>query len=169
MSRRGRLGLAVAGCLLVALVVGIPALMIEIRRSYNPEPRLELRQVFDLSVSYYDVLAATGRPARFPDSVGLTPGPADCVDGQVPKRDPNPADWAATTWRALGFMPLRPTRHRYEYISTGAGKDAAFTARAIGDLDCDGVFSTFERTGRIGADGRVDGGPGLSVPPQGEE
>lgn len=164
-----RWGLAVAACLLVVLVVGARALMIEIRRSYNLEPTTELRQIFDSSVSYYDDLAASDRPGRFPDSVGLTPGPADCVDGQVPQREPNAADWAAPTWRALGFTPYRPTRHRYEFISTGAGRDAAFTARAIGDLDCDGVFVTFERTGRIGADGRFDGGPGLSVPPEGEE
>lgn len=170
MSRRLWWGLPVAGCVVVALVVGFPALMIEIRRTHSlPEPGMELRQIFDSSVSYYDDLAASGRPARFPDSVGPTPGPADCVDSQMPRRDPDPADWAAPTWRALAFVPSRRTRHRYEYISSGAGNDAAFTVRAIGDVDCDGVFATFERSGRIGASGRVDGGPGLSVSPEGEE
>ena len=36
----------------------------------------------------------------------------------------------------------------YEYNSNGlTGADARFTAAAYADLDCDGVFSTFERYG----------------------
>ena len=37
----------------------------------------------------------------------------------------------------------------------------SFAARALGDLNCDGALSTFERVGTVDAEGDVDGGPGI--------
>ncbi len=44
----------------------------------------------------------------------------------------------------------------------GSGEAAlAAAARAIGDLNCDGVLSTFERVGHIDDENNVNGGAGL--------
>lgn len=51
------------------------------------------------------------------------------------------------TWSNLnfGFRAKEKFYNQYEFISNEKG----FTARAIGDLDCDGVFSTFEKVGNV--------------------
>jgi hypothetical protein len=35
------------------------------------------------------------------------------------------------------------------YDSSGIGTDSAFTASAYGDLDCDSIYSTFQRYGAV--------------------
>lgn len=66
---------------------------------------------------------------------------------------------ALTGWRCIGFQVLHPMYFQYEYISD-AGYDntltvptgtSGFQAIARGDLDDDGVFSRFGRTGQINA------------------
>lgn len=52
--------------------------------------------------------------------------------------------WESMTWMALQFSVNNPHYYSYEFTSSGEGEAAKFTARAIGDLDCDGTFSTFE-------------------------
>ena len=48
--------------------------------------------------------------------------------------------------------------YRVSYDSAGVGNAATFTARAVGDLDCDGGLSTFIRRGAINvASGDVTG------------
>ena len=56
-----------------------------------------------------------------------------------------------------------PHYYSYEYVSEGTGTSARFTARAVGDLDCDGVLSTFERVGAVDAALNVMGGGGIYV------
>lgn len=70
---------------------------------------------------------------------------------------PKKGTWSHPTWRALNFKIDSPHRYQYEYVSDGK----SFTARAIGDLDCDGVLSTFERVGLIDRDGNINDGAGL--------
>jgi len=97
---------------------------------------------------------------RFPGAGATLSAPDDwharvCVDGV--SRD-YPADkeaFAHPVFRALKFEKAEPFRHQYQFVSEGEGSAARFTARAIGDLDCDGIYSTFEKTGRIGSDGAV--------------
>jgi len=42
-----------------------------------------------------------------------------------------------------------PHYFRYAFDSSGTSTTAKFTARAHADLDCDGVFSTFIKTGEV--------------------
>jgi hypothetical protein len=54
----------------------------------------------------------------------------------------------ATAIGAFTYQEAPATsRVSYEWQSAGAGPGAQFTARAIADLDCDGVFATYERAG----------------------
>jgi hypothetical protein len=49
----------------------------------------------------------------------------------------------------------------YTYESTGASTTSTFTARANGNLNCTGDYSTFEMVGRVLSDGSVSGSAGL--------
>ena len=40
-------------------------------------------------------------------------------------------------------------------MSQGSGANATFTARAEGDLDCDGINSLYEMTGRVDNEGLI--------------
>ena len=76
-------------------------------------------------------------------SAGGLPGPDTDADDLC---DPSPATWNTTTWSALNFAPEAPHGFVYETETSGVGLDAVFTVSAYGDLDCDGVQSTFRRT-----------------------
>jgi len=136
------------------------------RKRLTREATLNIRKMFDSSVSYYTSEFATRSgdilPRQFPQSAGLTPGrKPTCVDGRpVPYASDYPR-WSAPTWQALNFAIDGEHYYRYEYISTGRGTTSRFTARAIGDLDCDGVLSTFERVGVVDRENNVNGGAGL--------
>lgn len=102
-------------------------------------------------------------PCQFPASVPLTPGGASCCaeenDADNDERcDSKPATWNHATWSALKFAITDQHFFQYKFESSGTGAEAIFTATAHGDLDCDGVFSTFQLTGRgtVGADGECD-------------
>lgn len=105
------------------------------------EAKLSLRKLYDASISYYF------EEKQFPQSITLTPSADPCASGGVVV--PQATTFAFPTWQALNFSVDDPFRYRYEYVSAGTGQGAQFTARAVGDLDCDGVFSTFERSGRV--------------------
>ena len=68
---------------------------------------------------------------------------------------PAPNTWKSSVWRALDFELLGPHRYAYEVEMSGEGAPLGFTARAVGDLDCDGVLSTFEQRGAVDSEGRV--------------
>ena len=60
--------------------------------------------------------------------------------------------WSTSvTWTALNFAIPDPYNYRPQYVSSGTGTEAEFTARAWGDLDCDGLRSEFARRGNIDA------------------
>ena len=52
-----------------------------------------------------------------------------------------------------------PDAHYYypTYASSGVNENAAFTAGATGDLDCDDIRSTFVRVGSINTTGEIVG------------
>ena len=56
--------------------------------------------------------------------------------------------WDSDTWSALSFQITDQHYFVYAFDSNGlTGPEAQFTASAYGDLDCDGVMSTFQRMG----------------------
>jgi hypothetical protein len=82
---------------------------------------------------------------QLPPSLPLTPPLGACCPAGT--CEPDAARWQA--WRPLGFSVDQPHAYSYELIVGAAG----FTARAIGDLDCDGDYATFEQQGD--AEGRA--------------
>ena len=72
------------------------------------------------------------------------------------QRRPWPAD-AAAGWAAIGFAPGDPLYYSYSVEPMPGGRGA--WVRAIGDLDCDGIFSRFERSVTVGPSGQTEIGP----------
>lgn len=131
-----------------------------------------LRKMYDGAASYYyesDVsrLGATVAK-RFPPSTAATPAATACQDGGSQPHAPDAALWKSPGWRALKFAVDDPHYYQYAFASDGAGVGSAFTARALGDQDCDAVLSTFERVASVDVENRVTGGQGVFVRLSGE-
>ncbi|MBR58321.1 MAG: hypothetical protein CMH54_09905 [Myxococcales bacterium] len=98
-------------------------------------------------------------PCQFPDggaAGGLTPAPGP--DGKHPccgiadadgdgRCDSNPNVWADHAWPVLSFQMTDQHYYAYAVESSGTLGDAKITISAYGDLDCDGVWSTFQKIG----------------------
>lgn len=92
-------------------------------------------------------------------SVGPTPPLGTCCKTNG-KCAPDAAQWQHETWVALQFSVEDPHYYSYEYIADSDGKK--FTVRAMGDLDCDGEYSTFSMSGEAAeGDDMPSGNPTL--------
>jgi hypothetical protein len=141
------IGFALVGSV---LAVAVPTFIREVHGSRFVEPVQGLERLGASAVSY-----AQQHPVAqaFPASAPLTPA--------LPPRgrceiDP-PGLWGGPTWQALDFRPSPPDEphcYAFEFDSTLTPSVATFRAQAHGDLDGDGITSTFEVTGRD-----VDGDP----------
>jgi len=120
------------------------------RKEATVEARQNVKRIYDGARAYYlDRSGANGSTKQFPAvSVGPTPPLGECckhADGVCP---PNASWWTDEAWVALQFSVDEPHRYSYAYY-VGDPKDGAYTAQAMGDLDCDGVYATFEMYGTI--------------------
>jgi hypothetical protein len=121
--------------------VAVPAYLKFQRRRRAEEGREALRY---LAFRAMQVGQETG---AFPASIPRTPATPACRDGKsFRSRAPDHPGWQHPSWKQLEFWSDF-SLFQHELISDGQ----SFTARVYGDLDCDGVFSTFEQSGRIGA------------------
>lgn len=105
-----------------------------------------------------------------PLSVNCNDGPGGrCVPTQGPTDKPGHYDISLWTdnpvWDGLNFIQDEPHAFHYRFVyenSPGGFGACMFTAQAFGDLDNDGVFSTFERAGAADQNG-VNGAAGLYI------
>ena len=152
----------------IVAAVAIPAFLRYQKRAKTSEATMNLRKLFDSQVAYYqqDHVDRRGRllVSQFAGPSRLVPGdPTDlmCENGSSVPYLPSASDWQDPVWQALNFAMADPFLYAYEIEVSGTGADAAFTVRAIGDLDCDGVHSTYERIGTVDLDTNVIGGDAL--------
>ena len=173
----------------ILAAVAIPAFMKYIRRSKTTEATMNIRKMFDASVAYYESEHAASDGSilakQFPWTAGKSSGgtggggtggggtggggtggagggffltpESKCCTNPGEKCAPNPSIWNDASWAALNFSVDDP--HYYQYAFTN--DDTSFFATAVGDLDCDDVFSTFGRQGRVLSDLSVSGDSGL--------
>ncbi|MCA9560057.1 MAG: prepilin-type N-terminal cleavage/methylation domain-containing protein [Myxococcales bacterium] len=172
MTRRGftliELMIVVAIIGLLA-AVAIPAFEKSVRRSKTSEATINLRRIYDGAVTSYQSQQVdrdgAGRSPKFPDSVDPTPGENACCGasdrGQCPA---STQAFVKPTWQQLQFSLDDPHYYWYVFDSEGEGAGAQFTARSSGNLNCDDIFSTFERIGFVDLlSGSIQGGSGIYV------
>lgn len=96
------------------------------------------------------VTASITSAGRVPaEPAGPTPAVSCCDQGGTCTADA--ALWDTPAWKALAFSVDNEHRFTYAYVPDPSGRSAI--VRAIGDLDCDGVASTYEVEIAIGASG----------------
>jgi hypothetical protein len=82
--------------------------------------------------------------AQFPTLSVPVPTQSCCGSGHPQhKCESIPAEWDA--WRELDFYIDEPRYYQYGITSTPTG----FVARAVGDLDCDGMTSEYTLVGEV--------------------
>jgi hypothetical protein len=129
------IGVALAGSL---AAVAVPAFFRELHASRFVEPTEGLARIATAAVAYAEV------NGRFPEGAPLTPS----TPPRGTKEPDVPGAWDGPTWKALAFRPTPegvPHAYAFSFDSTAGG--TAFVAQARGDLDGDGVLSTFEVRG----------------------
>jgi type II secretory pathway pseudopilin PulG len=153
----------VVAIIAILAMVAIPAFVKYVRRSKTVEATMNIRKLYDSSVSYFSSERA-GRAQgssiiarRFPyPTLDPDPDPAEqrCCE-QPGGKCRMPADYwttddqATSPWEALNFSVDEPFYFHYMYSSTGTEGQAMFTAHAFGNLDCDEQWSTYERAGSV--------------------
>jgi hypothetical protein len=150
---------AMAGPAMVGVMaaVAIPAFMKYKSKAKTTEAVINVRKLYDGARSYYE------ENHQFPPNP-TTAGPVPALGGCCStggKCAPNPTLWSDAAWQALRFSMDDPHYYSYEYKTSGEGANATFSVDAYGDLNCNGVYSTFEMVGSIQPDGTVTGEAGL--------
>ena len=174
-ERRARAGLtlvevaALLSVLGMVLAVAIPTLARSLRASKVAEASEQLEFLSRAAAAYYAqprIDPQHGTVHCLPDAAGPAPS-APSVSSVV-------VDFStaagAPTWKALGFAPAQPLRYRYAFLPVASGcwvtpdpRAAQLTIRAEGDLDGDGVYSTFERRATLGERGKLIPDPVLHI------
>ena len=109
----------------ILAAVAIPAFMKYIRRSKTTEATMNIRKLFDSSVTYFEAEHAKQDgsilPRQFPDSATWTPnGPGICCGD--PGQKCAPGKYAtqfvtSLTWQTLNFSVDDPFYYSYQYDS----------------------------------------------------
>jgi hypothetical protein len=120
----------------------IPTFLRNVHASRLSEPVDGLRRIAARAS-----LRASGLPTEsaYPESGPFTP--AATPRGEL-VLDP-PGTWDAPTWRALDFAFDAPHAYSFAFESANSAAHSTFTARARGDLDGDGVTSSFSISGSV--------------------
>jgi type II secretory pathway pseudopilin PulG len=150
------------------LAVAIPALAKAVRASKVSEASEQLETLYQSVAAYYALprtLPSSAAPVHcLPDAAGPMPELGSMTPVQV---DFGAAEsHGAETWKALSFAPVVPLRYRYTFLPAASGCGDATTAlvlRAEGDLDGDGVYSTFERRAEVQPGGVLQPEPVLHI------
>jgi hypothetical protein len=135
------IGFALGGSL---LAIAVPAFLREVHSSRFVEPVDGLKRISAAAVIY-----GRGHPVAqgFPPTAALTPTSPPRGRCEV---DP-PDAWTQPTWRALDFRAApagTPHCFAFSFDSAVSPTKSTFRAQAHGDLDGDGIPSTFEVTGQ---------------------
>ena len=136
-------------CCGIGSAIAIPGFIGYVRESKTAEVESNLRSIYVGAANYYMQEHA---------------GPTGIVSSQfpayAPRRPAVPSDQKQVTdfssdpsWVAIGFTPMDPLYYSYEFQPGPDGR--SFVARAYGDLDADGVLSTFELHASVDANGEV--------------
>lgn len=149
----------------ILAAVAVPAFMKYMKRSRTTEAPPNLKKIFDGAKGYFEKGATVlrdGTPVivQFPATTAVTPLAKCCTNDSGKCVSTN---WEDPTWQAIGFEISDPHQFQYLFVSGGTALTSEFTAAAHADLDCDAVFSTYERTAKVDAQYRVVGSAALYI------
>ncbi len=135
--------------------IAIPAFVKYMRKSKTVEAHEALQKIMVGAKSYYvaEHWDSNGNylPMAFPSNVTKTPTTPYCDRRITPT-----AVWDAAGWAPLRFALVEAHYYSYDFETNNAtGTSAKYTAYAYGDLDCDGIQSTFDIRGSINNEGDV--------------
>jgi hypothetical protein len=111
--------------------IAIPAFTKYIRRSKTVEATMNVRRLADATFAYWQ---EHGQP---PPASDFVPGGDSCG-----KYTPDPSLWKGRPWSDLHFSVDDPFYYQYRVTHLD---DGSVSVEARGDLDCDQVFSSFQR------------------------
>ena len=149
----------------ILAAVAVPAFMKYMKRSRTTEAPPNLKKIFDGAKGYFEKGAVVDRSGTvqdlsFPTDAPITPT-TKCCEGAGGRC--HNTDWEHVTWKSLGFEISDPHYFQYRFDSNGTGGSSTFTAGAHANLDCDSVWSTYERTGTVDSQMRVVGAASLYI------
>lgn len=139
-------GMIVVIYLGVLAAVAIPAFSRYVKRAKTAEATQNITALYEAEISAYERAPTEG-------FASAPPTPAAPPTGAM--YPAQPSEWATPAWQTLGFSIA--SGHYYQYSIQGNSQ--GFTVRAIGDLDGDGTFSTFERSAHLNAQGDLQSTP----------
>jgi type IV pilus assembly protein PilA len=134
----------------ILAAVAIPAFMDYVKRSKKTEAALQLNKIGKNAKRYYSEASTyvTGTAGQLP----AKPATGGCCGGTG--ASPNhcaavPASFAGdATWKKLDFQIDEDSLFYYDYNGSSS---STFTAKATGDLDCDGTEIVYTLTGTAAA------------------
>jgi hypothetical protein len=130
-----------------------------------------VKKLYDGARAYYmdgssgaAALGGARMAAQFPEpSAGPVPPLGTCCKQEGRQCQPAAQLWTDEVWVALQFSVDDPHYYSYEYkVDNKAKGGPTFTVSAYGDLDCDGVYSTFRMTGVVNSE-YADGPAGTAA------
>ncbi len=143
----------------ILAAVAIPAFIKYIRKSKTVEATEGLDKINVGAKSYFqaDHYDSAGNllPKFFPQSETMTPVATGgcCNDGTTAPKcsgTTHTALWNNNGWRALQFQQTDNHYFTFAYTNNAqSNKSAGYTSEAAGDLDCDGVASSYKYIGTI--------------------
>jgi type II secretory pathway pseudopilin PulG len=154
-SRRAFTAIELMNFLALAAVlsaIGMYALARYVRHAKTVEAASSVAALATSAGEYYNNSDATQPAGAAPSAVhamrhfppsATTPVPFDEVSVRGHRYQSNLADWSASPWRELRFSIVQPQCYQYSFASEGAGATAKALVTAAGDLDGDGIRSSY--------------------------
>ena len=153
--------------------VAIPGYVRYVRRAKTSEAMGGIPVIFRGVQAYYQTEHTTRSggivSANLPVTTPAVPASIASVAGT--QYSPVSSDWDDISWQAVSFSVSSPMRFQFQYCKTTSGganacvvsPDAgtSFEVFARGDLDGDGIPSTFMRAGIPGVGTDIAGGAGI--------
>jgi type IV pilus assembly protein PilA len=129
----------------ILAAVAVPAYLKYLYRSKTVEATMNLRTMYDGAVAYYvgehSDTAGSVLAKQFPGNAGPTP----TVIPGANKHVPVVAEFKTPEWAALDFSISDPYQYQYSFTVVGAPPTPFAAMTAQGDLDGDGIYSTYQR------------------------